>query len=282
MPDTPGPRIAVLIATSGGRTVLLAERGLPSVYRQEGVDPNRVAVTLVDDNADVTEFARVASAVEDLRLRLHVPAAAFPTTLMRNVRVRGHSGTGAWNTGLYCLRSALPPPDWVAILDDDDEFLPRHLKACVDATAGGVVGVFERLEWVRAEGVEGRPFDVDDLTPAAFFVGNPGVQGSNLFVRLDALLAIGGFDEALPNTTDRDLMIRLLQHAYATGQVVRAVPSVGVRYHDHGQPRVNTDLRLKCEGLNIFYAKHARAFSAEQLRASLERARAFFGYEGVL
>lgn len=47
------------------------------------------------------------------------------------------------------------------------------------------------------------------LQPGPFTAGNPHVQGSNLFCRLDKLLAAGGFNEHLPSTTDRDLCIRL-------------------------------------------------------------------------
>ena len=57
------------------------------------------------------------------------PWSSLPPSLLRNARTRGHSGTGAWNTGLEALRAVSPPPEWVAVLDDDDEFLPGHL-AC--------------------------------------------------------------------------------------------------------------------------------------------------------
>lgn len=269
----------MLLATSHARTDLLRERSLASVYQQRGVAPSRVLVAIVDDNADPSEFGRVQHAVSRLRADLRLPDEHFPTACWRNHRTRGHSGTGAWNTGLDRLADEAPVVRWVAFLDDDDEFLPEHLAACLCACGDDVVGVFERLEWVRPDGVEPRPFVLDDLTPEAFFVGNPGVQGSNMFVSLEALRAAGGFDESLPNTTDRDLMIRLLRHARERGLAVRALATVGARYHDHGGPRVNTDLARKRLGLDRFYERHARDFGAVHLRASLDRARRLFGYE---
>lgn len=273
-------RVGVVIATSGGRTAMLAERAAPSVYRQVGIDPAAVSVVVVDDNTDATELDRIDERVAAVRAGLGLGPEAFATTVARNQRTRGHSGTGAWNTGIALLAERAVRARWVAILDDDDEFLPHHLARCVAAARDGDVAVFERLEWVRAHGVEPRPFAIEDLVPEAFFVGNPGVQGSNLFVRLDTLLAIGGFDEALPNTTDRDLMIRLLRHARTAGETLVALSSVGVRYFDHDGPRVNTDLVRKRIGLDLFYAKHARDFSPALLASSLERARHLFGYEG--
>ena len=42
-------------------------------------------------------------------------------------------------------------------------------------------------------------------------IKNPNVQGSNLFIRMDAFLEAGGFDESLLSCTDRDLCIRLFE-----------------------------------------------------------------------
>jgi hypothetical protein len=272
-------RVAVIVATSCGRTRLLVDRALASIYRQQGVGRGDVRVVVVDDNTDMTEFDRIAAAIVEVRIALGLRPEEFATTCTRNRRTPGHSGTGAWNTALDLLVATAEPPAWVASLDDDDEFLAHHLSHCLAAAGERHIGVFERLEWVRAGGVEPRPFTVDDLTPEAFFVGNPGVQGSNIFVRLDALVAIGGFDETLPNTTDRDLMIRLLRYASATGHTVTCLPSVGARYFDHDGRRVNTDLVTKRVGLERFYAKHARDFSPAHLAASIERAHRLFGYE---
>ena len=66
------------------------------------------------------------------------------------------------------------------------------------------------------------------LSPHDFLVGNPGVQGSNLFVTLEALMAAGGFDEALPSCTDRDLMIRLLELPWLR---IAASPTHTVKHH---------------------------------------------------
>jgi glycosyltransferase involved in cell wall biosynthesis len=273
-------RIAVLIATSHRRTTWLAERCLPSVYGQLAVSPADVEVVVIDDNADDREYDAVREAVAAVRMGLGLPDHPFATRVLRNARTRGHSGTGAWNTGLdFLTRSASGPPRFVSLLDDDDEYMPRHLSNCAAAAESGpVAGVFECLEWVHDDRTELRPLLVTDLTPEAFFVGNPGVQGSNMFLRVDCVAAIGGFDEALPNTTDRDLMIRLLRHAAQAGLQVRALATVGARYFNHSGYRVNTDLDRKHQGLDLFYAKHRSAFTSEQFDASLDRARRLFGY----
>ncbi len=275
-------KVAVLVATSNQRTHWLESRCLRSVYSQHGVDPGAVSVVVVDDNSEPAEYANVETAVSRLRLTLKLPDTALRTHVMRNARTRGHSGTGAWNTGLEFLSDhSGVRADYVAILDDDDEYEPTHLANCLAAARPDVIGVFERLAWVRAGVAQVHELTAADLKREAFFVGNPGIQGSNLFVRADALAAIGGFDEALPNTTDRDLMIRLLGHAALSGGRFAVLPSVGVRYFDHDSYRVNTDIARKHRGLDLFYAKHRVDFSDEHLRASLERAYRLFGYRGM-
>ena len=275
-------RVAVLIATSNGRTQWLADRCLRSVYLQGGVDPSDVLVVVVDDNAEPSEYARVLAAMSRLRHELGLIPEEFQTRVLRNARTQGNSGTGAWNTGIALVAGLpRPRPDFVAVLDDDDEYLPTHLANCLAAAEPDVLGVFERLEWLRDGAGKEHELEAADLTPDAFFVGNPGIQGSNLFLRLDAIAAIGGFDEALPNTTDRDLMIRVLRHAAPSGGRFVVLPSVGVRYFDHDGYRVNTDVVRKHRGLDLFYLKHSADFSPEQRHASLDRAQRLFGYRGA-
>lgn len=273
-------RIVVLIATSQGRTTTLLSRALPSVLRQQGIDRGLVRILIVDDNEDPAALDQIAFGTQRLRVEEGLASGELACALVRNRRTRGRSGTGAWNTGLELLSAEAEPPRWLAILDDDDEYLPFHLARCMRAAcAPGVVAAFERLEWVRGARVDPRPFSAADLTPEAFFVGNPGVQGSNLFVECEALRAIGGFDESLHSATDRDLLIRLLRYTQETSQRVIALGSTGVRYHDHDGPRVNTDRVRKHAGLDRFYEKHASAFDERLLRASLDRANRLFGYE---
>lgn len=64
----------------------------------------------------------------------------------------------------------------------------------------------DALIWMP--GRKQKPFKGGLLDMHDFLVGNPRIQGSNLFVRLDQLCAAGCFDEALSSCTDRDLCLR--------------------------------------------------------------------------
>lgn len=240
-----------------------------------------MAVLIVDDNADVTEFDRICQKVGALRNELNLSKEDFPTRVMRNQRTRFMSGTGAWNTGIYKAFQT-QPDGFISILDDDDEYLPHHLSDCLAAADGQTAAVFQRLYWENWDGSTMHlPLTKACLTPTNFYVGNPGVQGSNMFFRTACLASIGGFDETLPNTTDRDLMIRFLweaQKPQSEGWPIKVLENIGVVHHNHDREKVNNDLLKKQEGLDLFYQKHQPFFSLEAYQKSVNRASALFKY----
>ena len=79
----------------------------------------------------------------------------------------------------------------------------RREKKCVAVISG-----------IRRVEAGGRTMELK-LTEETFgreqlFEGNPGFQGSNIFMELRTFWDIGGFDESMRSGTDRDLGIRLL------------------------------------------------------------------------
>jgi hypothetical protein len=186
------------------------------------------------------------------------------------------SGTGAWNTGIF-ESYKIDPNGFVSILDDDDEYLPHHLANCTSAIGENTVAVFQRLIWRNDDG-SSMQIDLvkEELTAENFFVGNPGVQGSNMFFKTKCLFDIKGFDEILPNTTDRDLMIRFLWEN--EGNKIAVIENIGVIHYNHKLAKVNNNLKFKQKGLDLFYHKFKPHFSEEAYQKSLKRAKALFGY----
>ena len=155
-------------------------------------------------------------------------------TILINQRSRNMSGTGCWNTGIMqalagdvvCTGGdfiAASCSTFVAILDDDDEWKPSHLSCCLSAVAGHGDRTSTPIDWVVC-GIERNDGGVptyerataETLTAQNFLRGNPGVQGSNLFVRLPLLLRAGCFDENLDSMTDRDIVLRSVSQSYLT------------------------------------------------------------------
>ncbi|QOR60954.1 glycosyltransferase [Sulfurovum sp. ST-21] len=267
---------SVIIATSQKRTDWLINRSLLSVYNQDGINKSEWSVIVVDDNKDKSEFVKVQKQVDFLRNKLNLNPTDFPTTVIKNRRTQFMSGTGAWNTGIF-EANYISPNGFISILDDDDEYLPNHLSECVSAIKSDSVAVFQRLIWYNNEkSTMNVDLTKECLTAENFFIGNPGVQGSNMFFKSQNFVDIGGFDEALPNTTDRDLMIRFLLKNELTK--IEVIEKIGVIHYNHKRQKVNNDIPRKQQGLDLFYKKYKHYFSEEAYLKSLSRAKKCFNY----
>ncbi len=270
-------KFSVIIATSQKRTDWLINLSLLSVYRQLGINKSEWCVFVIDDNENKSEFFEIKKRIELLRKKLQLNKYEFTTIVLRNKRTCYMSGTGAWNTGIFeAYRHS--PNGFVSILDDDDEYLPNHLSDCLTRIRENTVAVFQRLIW---QNEDGSTINVDltkeQLTAENFFIGNPGVQGSNMFFKTQSLIDIGGFDETLPNTTDRDLMIRFLWKNDLSK--IEVIENIGVIHHNHKREKVNNDLVKKQQGLDLFYKKYKAYFSEESYKKSLDRAKKLFYYK---
>lgn len=267
---------SIIISTSQQRTDWLISRSLTSVYKQVGINKAQWNVFVIDDNEAETEFVVIQKRIAHLRNTLQLNPTDFPTTVLKNTRTRYMSGTGAWNTGIFEVYKRYPT-GYVSILDDDDEYLPNHLNECVTSISENTVAVFQRLIW---QNDDNSTMHVDltkeQLTTENFFIGNPGVQGSNMFFNLQSLVDIGGFDETLPNTTDRDIMIRFLWKNDLSN--IEVLENIGVIHYNHKQQKVNNNIPRKKQGLDLFYKKYKEHFSEEAYQKSLARAKAFFSY----
>lgn len=269
-------KFTIVIATSQRRTDWLINRSLTSVYRQIGIDKSEWNVFVVDDNENESEFSEIKKRIELLRSNLQLNDTDFPTTVLKNTRTRFMSGTGAWNTGIFEAHR-LFPNGFVSILDDDDEYLPNHLTDCITAISENTVAVFQRLIWQNDDtSTMNVDLTKEQLTAENFFIGNPGVQGSNMFFKTQSLVDFGGFDETLPNTTDRDLMIRFLWKNDLNK--IEILESIGVNHYNHKKQKVNNDIPRKQKGLDLFYKKFKAHFSEKAYQKSLARAKAFFNY----
>jgi len=267
---------SVIIATSQKRTNWLINRSLRSVYRQVGIDKTEWNIFVIDDNEGDTELTEIQKQIEILRGDLNLSKVEFSTTVLKNKRTPFMSGTGAWNTGIFAAYS-LFPKGYVSILDDDDKYLPSHLNDCLTRISEGTIAVFQRLIWQNDDTSTMRvDLTKEKLIPQNFFIGNPGVQGSNMFFKTKSLIDIDGFDETLPNTTDRDLMIRFLWKNDLNK--IEVIESISVIHYNHKKQKVNNDLERKQQGLDLFYKKYKFHFSEEAYQKSLTRAKAFFNY----
>jgi hypothetical protein len=280
--------IIVIVATAYKRNDLLIVRSLKSIYKQRAINKKNIKVLIIDDN-DESQILDIKRAVTQLRSTLRIKPAEFETIIIPNTRTKNYSGTGAWNTGIFSVNDLFGIEDsFIAILDDDDEYMPAHLNSCLKALEKNpeLLGIFEEIEWLNDDGsVLYFPLVAENLNEKDFFIGNPGIQGSNMFFKTKDLIEAGAFNENFPSTTDRELMIRWIRYLKRTygddnyTKKIKILNSQGVIHHNHTRLKVTNQFRSKQKGLEMFYDEYKNSFSEEDYKLSINRARLLFGYK---
>lgn len=140
-----------------------------------------------------------------------------------------HHGEGAAATRNRALDAI--STDWVAFLDDDDEFLPLHLERCVTfATDAGLDLVYPWFEGIN-QGIFRVPNEDGVPTDPFGMAWHPGIEAAmregrnhipvTVVVRTEAIKAVGGFgiDEKWGRNEDHVAWMRLLDAGYKFGHL---------------------------------------------------------------
>ena len=192
--------VSAVITTHNRRDFL--EKALHSVLAQ--TYPNLEVIVVDDQSTDGTrEYmeAFVQSAAESRR---------FPVTYIYNAE--GGGGNHARNTGILAANG-----DYIAFLDDDDEWLPEKTQKQADYLDQhpevGAVGCARILEYDLKDRVyeDASKFVEGDRLRAVFKTRS--LTTSCLMVRRELLLKVGMFDENLRYWQEYELLIRLCQEA---------------------------------------------------------------------
>jgi glycosyltransferase involved in cell wall biosynthesis len=258
------PTVAVLIPAYNAARFI--GETLASVAGQER-KPDQIV--LVDDGS--TDGTAELAAATAQRLGLQVEIIVQPNGGVSVAR----------NAGIARLRTEL-----VAFLDSDDVQLPHHLKLLVGAFERHpeLVLCFGDAEEFNARGVlrssvlvsmPPLPFDLDPdglrlIRGSAFesLLGGNYIPTSGHVVSVQALKLEKGFDEALPTSEDRELLMRLAcrgPFAYYTRKVSRK------RLHDTSLTSTESELNIIRNGLHAlakFSSKEAsRGLTAKDAAA---------------
>jgi len=264
------PEVAVIIATKN-RPNLLKNRSLSSVLTQS--KPPSYIIVVDDSSGDIRD--------ENKSIVDSFPSKNCHVKYLLNHRTPGASG--AWNTAVEYLSSELlleADSLLLAFLDDDDEWHSNYLDSCLSVInekhCNMVATGFYRYESNEHLPIECIPPNV--LTEDLFLRGNPGIQGSNLFLSLQIMLMAGGFDEQLSSCTDRDLCIRLCEldetRYFSINKLLLN------HYADNDRERLSLPNSLsKNKGLGVFWQKYYGRMNELQREAFLDRAHTLFNWQ---
>jgi len=190
---------------------------------------------------------------------------------VRHIRVDSRSGASAarncgWSesTGSY-----------VAFLDDDDWWLERYIsRALAKASSRGLDVVLAGFLEFRNGQLLPEKQPKSNLIATDFLLHNPGLRGSNLFIRKKRLTELGGFDENLPCMNDMDLGYRLLK---LNGLRYAPLDERLVVFNNHSQQRLSlAGSRAKALGLRRFFAKYRNLMDDATAAAYVRKARNFW------
>ena len=187
------------------------------------------------------------------------------------VKGADQGAASAWNLGIeYC------DCEFIAIIDDDDLWLPSHLSVCEAATryvgADLVLTGFYKLSDTE--------FKEDMLPPSIletkdFMMFNPGMRGSNIFVRKSCIQECEGFDESLATSSDRGLGIRLSQ---IKGIQYAPLLKRTVVYRSHSGSRMVDPSPERLESFNRLLNRYSDELNGEQRAYTMGRINEFWGY----
>lgn len=207
--DEHRPILPVTVIIPAFNRAQLVRRALASVHAQTCA-PSEVLV-IDDGSSDGTADAARALGAEVLRHEANRGAAA------------------ARNTG---IAAATQP--WLALLDSDDEWLPRRLQVLWSLRDGHVLAAGSAIqpsEDGQIPRVLGLPFRRTAIlrSPAVLVWPENIIPASGVLVRTDVVRAVGGFDASLRYAEDFDLWLRVLDRGpgILTSEVV-------CRWHTHG------------------------------------------------
>jgi hypothetical protein len=225
------PRVTVLMAVFNGARHI--RDAIDSVLAQTFPDFE----LLIVDDASTDDTIGIVESYRDPRIRL-----------LRNERNLNQSAS--LNRGLRTARAS-----YVARLDHDDVCLPERLERQVrlldERPEVGVVGV-----WMVIRDEEGRSLGMLAGTVGDFadwlwallssrpLLGHPAVM-----FRRDAVLAVGGYDETMQLTQDRDLWNRLAIDRWH-GAVIEE-PLVHYRWHEAQKSQTKPELQHRASDRTI-------------------------------
>ena len=241
LPDRPA-LVSVVMPTFGRPEFL--ERAIASVQGQTCSD---WVLHVVDDNEPGSAARRETEATvelfaDDQRVRYHQQSENMGACVARN--------TGA----------ALSDAEYLAFLDDDDEWLPAKLERqlALFATVGTDVAMiytgYRRVHQdvaLNADVVANLQGHVLPELLRDNFIGTT----SSVIVRRSAFEAVGGFDAAYPASQDYDLYLRIARR-YA----IRGVTEVLTLSHRHDAGNIGSDTDAKLQAFHLLLERHADLF----------------------
>jgi glycosyltransferase involved in cell wall biosynthesis len=227
------PLVSVILPTHN-RTKFL-RHAIKSVLAQ--TERNIELIVVDDASTDETNVVLNQLACIDTRIKI-----------LRNPESLG--GGGARNVGI-----AASSGEWVAFLDDDDEWVATKLRTQLDELTANSATVACSCSYklYYSSGSSKVVDPPENITLNQLLRGNYLGGASMCMCSREALLGIGGFDEKFRSGQDWDFWVRLRQ----AGDIVVCKEPL-VEYRNHDGVRISNNMDAQYMGARRFYFKHRK------------------------
>ena len=197
-------------------------------------------VIIVNDHSDnVDEYVKVINEFRKI----------FPIQYVYNDKNMGAP---------YCrnLGIKLSKTEYLALTDDDDEWLPQKLELQIEKMKNGVGLVYTWAISVDDNRQTGYIYNEvhsgDDVT---CLLKSNFIPSSSVLVRKEAIVRAGGFDLKMVSCQDWDMWLRVMKKGYK----IDVVPKELLIYHLHKGASIGKSAKAK-KGYRRFYKKHFLCF----------------------
>lgn len=154
--------------------------------------------------------------------------------------------------------------DIIAFLDDDDLWDADYLATAVAALK--IADADMTVTWmnkITRDGTVVPHYAIEGGLQAGQVVArNPGITGSNIAIRRSAFESVGGFDENLPVSNDKDFFLRFLRAGFSYEVVDRRY----VYHRQHSGDQLTAWNERRAAGLESYLRKHRDSASTSDKR----------------
>jgi len=251
------PYISVIIATKN-RPIFL-NRALSSILSQKYTN---LEIIIVNDSDEKYE-KRNQNVIQQFTRKIDIKVLKAP-----------ESGNPciSWNKAAKEAKG-----EFLAFLDDDDEWLPDYLKKCIKQQKNDDLDLVLAGFWRKKR----KKLKPDFLPPNRLladllYVQNIGLRTSNLFIKKVVFLKVGGFNESLLTSTDRGLSIKLANYSNLKYQPLKE-RLVIYNKHKKGQ-MISAKHPTRYIGTKIFYELFNKKMTEMEKKFFLYRVWKFWGW----
>ncbi|MER3445447.1 MAG: glycosyl transferase [Candidatus Dadabacteria bacterium] len=240
------PRVSVIIPTYNRAEFLCS--AITSVLNQTFQD---FEIIVVDDASNDGTYEVVSS---------------FNGNGIKYIRHKiNRGGAAARNTGIRASTG-----EYIAFLDDDDEWMPEKLQMQVDLLqisppeVGAVYTGYLIIDRVKGEIVDRKTATKRrDLSNELILSNYLGAAGSSILLRRGCFEKVGLFDKGLSSSQDYDMWIRIPREFHFD-----CVEKSLIKYHFH-KNRISNNLIALINGREMLLKKYSQFFESHRKSYSL-------------